>query len=394
MSERQCAAPRAWLLRADIPHGPWRCLVYLWTWGPFWSSVDDPLPASGSVKVWPSKARIAADIGVSAATVHSWVMSLTQLGWIRRNEDHWVLAVSAPFQLAPSQLKPRGSRRARRVPTETVPTSAPVVTGTVSTETLGVVTGTVGGCTQDPHGVVTGTPDLVVILQSSSNDLAPASTVPDPDTPGPTTSPPKPRRKRAPARQASLPDIDRPPEIVAWWAKFNETRKAAFTRWHGSPSNDIRLTDERQRDLLALIDAAIPDKPLTEQLAAADHVMAVIVAWIDRDEGKLVPTRNGSDYDSMDRLGPAYWLQERHFTKALERERRSSSERVRPGYVDHRSRGSSMPGQNERLAEAADRDNAERERMEAELQAHLAKIRGPNYVPPPPRVDEDEECTF
>jgi hypothetical protein len=66
----------------------------------------------------------------------------------------------------------------------------------------------------------------------------------------------------------------------------------------------------------------------------------------------------------------------------------------RPARTDHRSRGSSMPGQNERLAEAADRDNAERERMEAELQAHLAKIRGPNYVPPPPRVDEDEECTF
>jgi hypothetical protein len=91
------AGPRPWLLAAPIPHGPWRLLLYLWTYGPHWEP-GDPLPAHGEVKAWPWKSTAAADLGQPAGTIDTWVKRLTRLGWIRREGEAWALAVGEPCQ--------------------------------------------------------------------------------------------------------------------------------------------------------------------------------------------------------------------------------------------------------------------------------------------------------
>jgi hypothetical protein len=238
MSERSCAAPRAWLLALAIPHGPWRCLLYLWTWGPFWGD-SDALPATGSVRVWPSKSRIAADLGVPAATVHTWIMWLTRKGWIRREldaeqRDAWVLAVVAPFQPAPGgcQLKP----------------------GRVLTNTRGVSVETREGVDQHPN--------LAPILELSSTEPNTTAGEPAPveghpctveDSPGatparaepddPNPPSPSPIGSSSPPVSESAADPSRPSPPLARKRKASEPKPGQTALAIGDPPESDAVTD-------------------------------------------------------------------------------------------------------------------------------------------------------
>jgi hypothetical protein len=174
-------------------------------------------------------------------------------------------------------------------------------------------------------------------------------------------------------------------------AAFNAT-VAGLRAWAGKPTHydPVLMTVGRRKEIegrIAGIDAAPAQK-----LMLCSRVFDVQVHQI-KSHGPGAKTDGAKrDWTSM---RTSTLFAEKNFTRWLDRWSDDGDHELWfQTRADHRSRGSSMPGQNERLAEAAERDNAERERMEAELQAHLAKTRGPNYVPPPPRVDEDEECTF
>jgi hypothetical protein len=230
---------------------------------------------------------------------------------------------------------------------------------------------------------------------TSENDVIASSqlTPPSPHVPkDPPLSPsPKPRRRAQPdPSQPTLPipgtsppasPAAKPPDPAQLVADRLRQRQTETRAALGMPKPGTSVLDAKRR---GRINARIT----TYGLEACFRVIDVDAAEC-RDQGP-----EGKSW--------GYWNLDTPFSDAANFERRLNRWRedgnhkvwgVESSRTDHRSRGSSMPGQNERLAEAADRDNAERERMEAELQAHLAKIRGPNYVPPP-RVDEDEECTF
>jgi hypothetical protein len=113
--ERAPAAPRPWLLAAPVPHGEWRCLLYLWTFGPHWRP-GDPLPATGEVRVWPCRRTMARELGQPFDTVKSWLRGLTASGWIRRDGNVIQLAVEVPIPAWVEEAK--GRRRVSAVSTE------------------------------------------------------------------------------------------------------------------------------------------------------------------------------------------------------------------------------------------------------------------------------------
>ena len=96
--DRACAAPRPWILAAPVKPGPWRLLVYLWTYGPHWKP-DDPLPAHGEVTVFPCKATMSREMGLSRDTIRTWLRRLKRDGWVRREGDRWALACGEPCAL-------------------------------------------------------------------------------------------------------------------------------------------------------------------------------------------------------------------------------------------------------------------------------------------------------
>jgi hypothetical protein len=321
-------APR-WVWSCALDPGAWRVLMGLWSF--------TRGNADGECVVFPTRAKLAKAIGLTTRAVRIQLVKLRALGWIRDEPEHEFsnlairLAWVSPVQAWADAAQTDGS---------TVPVSGtdephdgmpdPVCGTPMQAEHLCPTSGTPvsderNTCVRRAEQVIT---QNCKGTSQKNQPEEPAS----PARPDAVAAKPKARRNRASPAQPSLPmpGADPPadsapppkpdglPEITAWWARFNAIRKAEYQRWHNADARDIQLTPDRIRDLRARLAEHEPRRPIAIQLAAADHVLAVIVAWVGRDRGRPVPRKDGPAYDSMKRLSPDYWLRSDNFRKHIE----------------------------------------------------------------------------
>jgi hypothetical protein len=154
---------------------------------------------------------------------------------------------------------------------------------------------------------------------SHSYPPVPPNFSPTPPT-GQVTLPGVPVASEARTGIRKVNEVATPAQIREWWAKvYLPLRKRVFDRWH--PANGVKsldCTDDRLKDIRARLSGSCGSKTPEEQLEALTHVIERVEERINSQRGAKVPTRTGGTYNTMDNIGPAFWLRRENFNGLLE----------------------------------------------------------------------------